>query len=73
MVKVVLPCGFIYHEPPYTDAEVADLYRRMSNIVSFTRPGGQRAAAALEPGNWLPLAAGRASCENAMDRRKPSG
>ena len=25
--------------------EVADLYRRMSNILSFTRPGGQRAAA----------------------------
>ena len=45
MVKVVLPCGFIYHEPPYTDAEVADMYRRLSNIVSFTRPGGRRAAA----------------------------
>jgi len=45
MVKVVLPCGFIYHQPPYTDEEVADLYRRMSGIVSFTRPGGQRAAA----------------------------
>ena len=45
MVKVVLPSGLIHHEPPYTDAEVADLYRRMSNIVSFTRPGGRRAAA----------------------------
>jgi hypothetical protein len=51
MVKIVLPCGFIYHQPPYTDAEVADLYRRMSGIVSFTRPGGQRAAAAQEPGD----------------------
>ena len=50
MVKVVLPSGLIHHEPPYTDAEVADLYRRMSNIVSFTRPGGQRAAAAETSG-----------------------
>ena len=41
MVKVVLPSGLIYHKPPYTDAEVAEMYRRLSNIVSFTRPGGR--------------------------------
>ena len=50
MVKVVLPSGLIYHKPPYTDAEVAEMHRRMSHIVSFTRPGGRRAAAAPEPG-----------------------
>ena len=49
MVKVVLPSGLIHHAPPYTDAEVAEMYRRLSNIVSFTRPGGQRAGAAPEP------------------------
>ena len=44
MVKVVLPSGLIHHAPPYTDAEVDEMYRRMSTIVSFTRPGGRRAA-----------------------------
>ena len=58
MVKVVLPCGFIYHEPPYTEDEVADMYRRLSNIVSFTRPGGQRAAAEPEPGGEDPEVGG---------------
>ena len=58
MVKVVLPCGFIYHKPPYTEDEVADMYRRLSNIVSFTRPGGQRAAAAPEPGGEDPEVGG---------------
>jgi len=51
MVKVVLPCGFIYHKPPYTEDEVADMYRRLSNIVSFTRAGGQRAAARGDAGS----------------------
>lgn len=73
MVEVYLPGGASYRQPPYTGEEVRDLNRRVSGIVSFTHPGGQRAAAAPEPGDWLPLAAGRASCENAMDRRKPSG
>jgi hypothetical protein len=45
MVQVFLPSGASYHQPPYTDEEVRDLNRRVSNIVSFTRPGGQRAAA----------------------------
>ena len=46
------------HVTPYTDEEVADLYRRMSNIVSFTRPGGRRAAAALQPSGEDPEVGG---------------
>ena len=45
MVEVFLPSGASYHKPPYTDEEVRDLNRRVSGIVAFTRPGGQRAAA----------------------------
>jgi hypothetical protein len=43
MVQVVLPSGFIYHTPPYTDEELADLYRRVSDIVAFTRPSALKA------------------------------
>ena len=31
--------GNAYGEPPYTEAEQADMYRRMNGVVAFTRPG----------------------------------
>ena len=51
MVEVFLPSGASYHKPPYTDEEVRDLNRRVSGIVAFTRPGGQRAAAPGDAGS----------------------
>jgi hypothetical protein len=42
MVRIVLPSGFVYHQPPYTEEELADLYRRTANIVGFTRPGPRK-------------------------------
>jgi hypothetical protein len=41
MVRVTTKWG-AYHEPPYTDEEIEDFYRRTANIVGFTRPGGSR-------------------------------
>lgn len=41
MVRIVTTWG-AYHEPPYTEEEIEDLYRRTANIVGFTRPGGSR-------------------------------
>lgn len=29
----------IFHEPPYTEAEQNEMYRRMDGVVAFTRPG----------------------------------
>ena len=51
MVEVFSPSGASYHQPPYTDEEVRDLNRRVSGIVAFTRPGGQRAAAPGDSGS----------------------
>jgi hypothetical protein len=42
MVRVKTPWGY-FHEPPYTEEELADLYRRTGNIVGFTRPGPRKA------------------------------
>ena len=36
MVRVKTSWGF-YQEPPYTEEELADFYRRTGNIVGFTR------------------------------------
>jgi len=41
MVRVKTKWG-AFHEPPYTDEEIEDFYRRTANIVGFTRPGGSR-------------------------------
>jgi hypothetical protein len=30
--------GFPYGEPPYTEAEQMEMYRRMNGVVAFTRP-----------------------------------
>ncbi|MEN9419876.1 MAG: hypothetical protein RI988_3497 [Pseudomonadota bacterium] len=38
MTRVVLPSGFVYHRPPYTEEEVADIYRRLEQVTTFTRP-----------------------------------
>ena len=38
MVRKLTDQGTGYHEPPYTAAEEADLYRRMGGVVAFTRP-----------------------------------
>ena len=38
MVKRFDRWGNAYHEPPYTDAEQDELYKRMSTVVAFTRP-----------------------------------
>ena len=38
MVRKLTDQGTLYHEPPYTAAEEADLYRRMGCVVAFTRP-----------------------------------
>ena len=31
--------GYPYGEPPYTEAEQMEMYRRMNGVVAFTRPG----------------------------------
>ena len=31
--------GSPYGEPPYTEAEQMEMYRRMNGVVAFTRPG----------------------------------
>ena len=41
MVRVKTKWGY-FHEPPYTEEELEDLYRRTGSIVGFTRPGGAR-------------------------------
>ncbi len=51
MVQVVLPCGLINHTPPYTDEEVADLFRQGSGIMAFTLPGAKREGAEETSGN----------------------
>jgi hypothetical protein len=39
MVRKLTKDGFAYHEPPYTQEEEDELYRRMGGgIVAFTRP-----------------------------------
>jgi hypothetical protein len=42
MVRHVAPNGAVYHEPPYTEAEEADFYRRTGNgivgVMSGPRP-----------------------------------
>jgi hypothetical protein len=45
MVKRYTKTGGIFHEPPYTEEEQLEMYRRMSGVVSFTR----RAPAAASP------------------------
>jgi hypothetical protein len=42
MTRVVLPSGFVYHKPPYTQEEADDIYRRVAGMETFTRPGGSR-------------------------------
>jgi hypothetical protein len=37
MVRKMTDNGGRYHEPPYTEEEVADLYRRTGNVVSVLR------------------------------------
>lgn len=40
MVRVQNPDGSAFHEPPYTEEEEADLYRRANaGPMTFTRPG----------------------------------
>lgn len=42
MVQVLTPNGYIMHEPPYTQAEEDDLYRRMAagpkTVLRTSRP-----------------------------------
>ena len=38
MVRKISDQGTVYHEPPYTEAEQMELYRRMNGVVAFTRP-----------------------------------
>ena len=46
MVRKLTDQGTGYHEPPYTAAEEADLYRRMGGVVAFTRPDPKKVAPA---------------------------
>jgi hypothetical protein len=40
MVMVVTKKGFVFHEPPYTEDELRDLWRRVNaGPFTFTRPG----------------------------------
>ena len=39
MVRKISDQGTVYHEPPYTEAEQMEMYRRMNGVVAFTRPG----------------------------------
>ena len=39
MVRKISDQGGVYHEPPYTEAEQMEMYRRMNGVVAFTRPG----------------------------------
>jgi hypothetical protein len=38
MVKKYDKHGNAYHEPPYTEEEQMEMYRRMDRFVAFTRP-----------------------------------
>ena len=38
MVRKISDQGTVYHEPPYTEAEQMEMYRRMNGVVAFTRP-----------------------------------
>ena len=49
MVKVMLPSGNCYHQPPYTEEEIIDLERRASGVVAFTRPMGLAAQSPRTP------------------------
>ena len=37
MVRKLSPLGHYYHEPPYTEEEEREFYRRTSGVVAFTR------------------------------------
>jgi hypothetical protein len=37
MVKKCTKDGVVYHEPPYTEAEQLELYRRMGGVASTVR------------------------------------
>jgi hypothetical protein len=41
MVKNYDKYGNAFHEPPYTEEEQMEMYRRMNSVVSFTRPERQ--------------------------------
>jgi hypothetical protein len=61
MVRRITKAGFVYHEPPYTQAENDEFYRRYdSGPVAFTRPVHPAAPAAVPqqppPGSATPRA-----------------
>jgi len=50
MVRRKTKFGGEYHEPPYTQEEIDDFYRRISGgPVAFTRPGPSRPADPVRP------------------------
>ena len=50
MVRKLSEDGLPYHEPPYTEAEEAEMYARMNRPpVAFTRPGSVQASQADAP------------------------
>ena len=43
MVRKTDALGGHYHEPPYTDEEIEDFYRRVGNgPIAWTRPAGEK-------------------------------
>jgi hypothetical protein len=48
MVRVVCEDGSVFHEPPYTEEEEAELERRINNVVGIAiapRPAAPRSTA----------------------------
>lgn len=61
MVRKINEDGYVYHEPPYTEAEQMEMYRAMSLRpgATITRPNGQPAPQAAPKPQAARPAAGK--------------